>query len=121
MQMPKSVLLTFSGVADPSRLEEFREWYDTIHLKEVVETPGFVSARRLESSDTQRPSVVGEVPGYLAIYELDTDDLPGAMQAMQDRVKAGLIQGPPEGLIKQNTEYEPGIFEVQATWPGDAS
>jgi hypothetical protein len=119
--MSKSVMLTFSGVSDPSRLEEFREWYDTIHLKEVCETPGFVSARRLEASSTQRPSVVGQVPGYLAIYELDTDDIAGAMEAMQERVKAGLITGPPDGLITQNTQYEPGIFEVKESWPRAAS
>jgi hypothetical protein len=63
--------------------EEFNRWYDA-HLEEILETPGFVAARRF------RLEPVVENPGspvryrYLAIYEIDGDPN-DALAALADR------------------------------------
>jgi hypothetical protein len=111
--MPRAVLLSFTGVSDPTREAEFDEWYDKVHLTEVCGTPGIVSARRFRASSVQRPGLVGELPGYLTMYEFDTDDVQATMDALSARVQAGEVTAPPDGLLKPNTDYEAGIFEVQ--------
>ena len=118
--MPKAVLMTFTGLNDLARADEYDKWYDEVHIPEVLGTPGFVSARRFTGSAVKRPSVVGELPQYLTVYELDTDDLQGAFDALDARVKTGEITKPPDGLLKPNTEHEPGIYEVQFELGGAA-
>jgi hypothetical protein len=56
----------------------YNEWYDGVHLPEVLAVPGFRAARRFVAE----PSVHGELPPvpYMAIYEIEGDDL-GAVQA----------------------------------------
>jgi hypothetical protein len=110
--MPKSILLSFTGLADPARQDEFDEWYDNVHLPEVCGTPGIVSARRFRVSGVQRPALKGELPKSLAMYEFDTDDLQGTMDALDARVKTGEVSAPPEGLLKPNMDYEGSIFDV---------
>jgi hypothetical protein len=112
--MPKAILLSYTGLADPSREVEFAKWYDEVHIPEVCSTPGFVSGRRFLASETQRPALVGPLPRYLSMYELDTDDIAGAFLLLEARVKAGEVSAPPEGLLTPHTTYEAGIFEVQS-------
>jgi hypothetical protein len=47
------VMMSISGPSDPSREQEYNDWYDNVHVPEVLETPGSVSARRLRLADTQ--------------------------------------------------------------------
>ena len=61
--------------------QEFNDWYSNTHIQEVVEIPGFVSAQRFKLSDTQ---MGGENEyGYLAIYEIEADDVGIALQALK--------------------------------------
>lgn len=46
--------------------EEFREWYWTIHIPEILDLPGFVAARRYQLSD----AVAGKFR-YATIYEVE--------------------------------------------------
>lgn len=50
---------------------EFNEWYDNYHIKEMLETPGFVSARRFKFCDVQLPSGDPASHKYLVIYEIE--------------------------------------------------
>jgi hypothetical protein len=63
------------------REEEFNAWYDEVHLPDVLAVEGFVSARRFRAA----PSVHGELPEhpFLAIYEIEADDLAGALLALR--------------------------------------
>ncbi|MGE3775250.1 MAG: hypothetical protein AB7I32_20170 [Gammaproteobacteria bacterium] len=57
--------------AMPGREREFNEWYTNVHLREVLDIPGFVAARRFELSPAQ---MGGRGPQrYLAIYEIEGD------------------------------------------------
>ncbi|WP_280423579.1 DUF4286 family protein [Nocardia carnea] len=83
--MPRHILLVHSAPAD-GRDDEYNNWYDGTHLPDVLRVDGFVAARRFAAS----PSVHGELPPlpYLAIYEIETDDLPGALSALSAAAKS---------------------------------
>ena len=58
--------------AKAGRDEEFNAWYDDRHMPDVLAVPGFVSAERFIS-------MTNEGPKYLAIYEVETDDIAATM------------------------------------------
>jgi hypothetical protein len=51
----------------PEREADYHRWYDDTHLAEIVAVEGIVSARRFAPTDGNGP--------FVAIYELDCDDL----------------------------------------------
>lgn len=70
--MPKAVFVVISE-CPKGREAEFNEWYDKVHIPDVLSIPGFVSATRYQ--------LVGEPQEgqgrYLALYEIEASD-PGA-------------------------------------------
>ena len=68
----RAVLIVMSDAVD-GHDGEYNDWYDRVHLPDVLDVPGFVAARRFVAE----PSVHGELPPhqYLAIYEMEGDDL----------------------------------------------
>jgi hypothetical protein len=67
----RSLLLVLTNCT-PGKEEEFNTWYQEVHLKEVLEVPGFVGASRYELTDTQISE--DERPyRFLAIYEVEGD------------------------------------------------
>jgi len=86
--MERWLLNLETNCADPSREGEFNEWYDTIHLADILETPGIVRASRYENSN---PS---EGQGkFLAMYEIETENLDQTMAAFGERVNDIIEQG----------------------------
>ena len=67
---------------------EYNEWYDNQHFGDICAIPGVTGGRRLE----QVMTVAGE-PGlkYLAIYDIETDDIGGVMAEMGRRGAEGLM------------------------------
>jgi hypothetical protein len=53
------------------REDEFNAWYSNHHMIEALQLPGFVSAQRFRIDPAQSR---GASHGYLAVYELETDD-----------------------------------------------
>ena len=77
-----------SNCTDPSKEREFNEWYDNIHLADILETPGFVRASRYENTNP------AEGQGkFVAIYEIETDDLAQTMAAFSDKLNSIMTQG----------------------------
>ena len=56
----------------PEREEEFNNLYDTEHVPRLTAVPGVISGRRYKLT---QPGA-GDVPRYLAIYELESPDIP---------------------------------------------
>jgi hypothetical protein len=86
--VPKGILVVQSGPADPSRLDEYNDWYTNTHIPDMLAGPGFIAARRyrrLEETDTP-----DGIPPYLAIYELEADDLTAPLAARRERRAQGL-------------------------------
>lgn len=79
--MARSVLLVFTNATDGEDAE-FNRWYDEVHLKEVLEAPGFVAAERFDLGEAQM--VEAERPHrYLSIYEIEGDPAE-ALKALQE-------------------------------------
>jgi hypothetical protein len=82
----KHVFLVFTNANDGLD-DELHEWY-SIHVQEVVdEIDGFVSGQRYELADSQRPQQDQPPWKYLAVYELDTNDLDEVHRANQEAVR----------------------------------
>ncbi len=87
--MPKAVLVVHSQPADPSREDEYNDWYDRVHLPEVCAIPGIVGARRFSHADA---AATGSAPApYLAIYEIDADDPAACITELVARATSGAI------------------------------
>ena len=69
-KMEKWLLVAESNCSDPAREEEFNHWYNTIHVPDVLETPGILRGTRFKNDEP--PEGHGK---YLAIYEVETEDI----------------------------------------------
>lgn len=69
--MTRYYYFAFSDCKDPSREDEYNEWYGNVHIPDMLETPGMIRATRWESADSADKTV----RKYLALYELEADDL----------------------------------------------
>ncbi|MBI3953121.1 MAG: EthD domain-containing protein [Chloroflexi bacterium] len=87
-QRTRAVFLVLTNPKPPMTDAEFNRWYDTVHVPDVLKTPGFVAATRYQHADPK--------PGdarYLAVYELDTDDVAAAGKALGQVLKEARAQG----------------------------
>jgi len=85
--MPKGIMLVQSRPSDPAREDEYNKWYSGAHIPDVLAVPGITGARRykLLSGDDAEPV-------YLAIYELDADDLMAPLRELSARSASGQTQ-----------------------------
>lgn len=84
--MPKKY--TFLAFTNPvaGKEVEYSKWYDEHHLIDVINVPGFVSARRFRLATTQfQFNTVTPAYRYLALYEIETDDVEGTLQEVVNR------------------------------------
>ena len=65
-------LVVFTN-AVPGKDDEFNDWYDKVHLKEVLEVKGITAAQRFEVGETQMMAGEPAPSRYLAIYEIEGD------------------------------------------------
>ncbi|MGH7856644.1 MAG: hypothetical protein ACREQY_04880, partial [Candidatus Binatia bacterium] len=87
---------------------EYHRWYDETHLPEVVGVEGFVSARRF--------APIGDGGRFIAIYELEADDLEAVRTRLNEAISSGkfssleLVQDDPPPVVRwfeQITDYKP--------------
>jgi len=92
--MERWLLTVESNCADPSREKEYNDWYDNVHLPDILETPGFVRAARYENSSP------GEGQGkFLATYEIETADIGETLMAFDKTVNEKAKQGRLNDLV----------------------
>jgi hypothetical protein len=92
--MTKWLLVVETNCNDPTRENEFKEWYDKIHIPDVLETQGFVKATRYEI--TQPIQGKGK---FLAIYEIESDQFDNVMKLHEQNMKKKREQGRITSLI----------------------
>ena len=87
--MAKAIVLVFTNCADPAREAEFNEWYNNTHVPDILQAEGFVASTRYQ--------LLGEPgPGqgkFLAIYEVEADELPATFAGVQKRLAEVTAQG----------------------------
>jgi hypothetical protein len=84
--MPKKY--TFLAFTNPTsgKEDEYNKWYDEHHMIDVINVPGFVSARRFRLAPKQfQFNTVPPAYRYLAQYEIETDDVEGTLQEVVNR------------------------------------
>src|SRR5947208_1893739 len=69
--MSKHLYVVFTNAAE-GREAEFNDWYDNVHLPDLVAIPGVTAATRYEFAPTD-PSAPQPPGRYLAIYEIEGD------------------------------------------------
>ena len=71
--------------ASPDREAEYHKWYNDTHLAQILSVEGIVSARRFAPNDGGGP--------FIAIYELDCDDLDAAVVRLGELGATGTMTG----------------------------
>jgi hypothetical protein len=98
--MPPAILTVFTNVTSPEHDAAYNDWYDNVHLRDVFKVPGFVAATRYRLSAAQAKGVdATQQSQYLAIYEVDSDDLQGSLDTL---MKAGRDMVFSEHLDRKN-------------------
>ena len=85
--MAKYNMVVQSKAAE-GRDADYNTWYDNQHFGDICAIPGVTGGRRLEQAVT----LAGE-PGlkYLAIYDIETDDIGALLAEMGRRGAEGLM------------------------------
>jgi hypothetical protein len=80
--MAKSMFMAWASPVDQASDSAFNTWYEGTHVPQVrAAIPAITAVRRYRVADIPG---VGGAPAhrYLAVYEMDTDDVAGAMAAL---------------------------------------
>ena len=62
------------------REDEYNDWYDNTHIKDVLSLPGFNACTRYVH---EKP---GETPRHIALYEVETDDPDALAKSLTDAI-----------------------------------
>src|SRR5690242_13126816 len=81
--MARHYLLAFTNPT-PGKEEEFNRWYDERHVPDLLAVTGLISAQRFALTDATGQGMPGWT--YLALYELETGELPALMEEVRSRL-----------------------------------
>jgi hypothetical protein len=68
----------------PGKEADYNEWYNKQHIPDVLNIPGMVCAQRFRLAEGQ-PGADQKTHRYLALYEIETNDLPGVFKELAAR------------------------------------
>jgi len=87
--MSEHVLVVFTNAVD-GKHDEFNDWYDRVHIPDLLKIPEIKSAERFRLSGPQK--VEGPLPWqYLALYRIETDDLRRVISIIRERAGTALM------------------------------
>lgn len=109
--MTEYILKVESNCKDPAREDEFKDWYDNVHIPDVLETEGYLTAARYEITE----AVEGQGK-YVAVYEIETEDLDAMMAAHWKNMKGKEGQGRITDLIEVTAR---GIYRKECYRPAN--
>jgi hypothetical protein len=92
--MQRWLLTVESNCSDPAREQEFNDWYDKIHLPDILETPGFIRAARYENTFPAEGKAK-----FVTMYEIETDDLEQTEAAFAQTLDSLAAQGRISDLV----------------------
>ena len=65
-------LLVFAN-AKEGRDDEYNAWYDSVHMKDLLDIPGVVSGERYRVAPSTSPRILPSEHRYLTVYDIDGD------------------------------------------------
>ena len=83
--MPRGIMYVETMPVSSDREAEYHKWYNDTHLAQILSVEGIVSARRFAPNDGDGP--------FIAIYELDCDDLDAAVTRLGELGASGTMTG----------------------------
>ena len=97
---------TFLALTNPvaGREADFNEWYDKHHVPDVINVPGFISGQRFKLADSQLGGESSKAFKYLALYEIETDDIAGTIKELIARGSTADIV-PSDAIDKKALTY----------------
>ena len=98
--MPRGIIYLETMPVSPDREPDYHKWYNDVHLAEIVSVDGIVSARRFAPIDGKGP--------FIAIYELDCDDLDAVVQRLGQLGASGTMSS--LELLNMETPPIPKIY-----------
>lgn len=88
--MARHILLVLSNASD-GRDEEFNDWYTNVHLTDVLKVEGFIAAQRFRLADAQLRPDQATPHRFLAVYEIEAEDVHQPLEALTSGVASGAI------------------------------
>jgi hypothetical protein len=98
--MPRGIIYLETMPVSPDREADYHKWYNDVHLAEIVSVDGIVSARRFAPTDGKGP--------FIAIYELDCDDLDAVVQRLGELGASGKMSS--LELLNMDTPLIPKVY-----------
>ncbi len=93
--MAKATFVVLTNPVSADAEDEYNDWYNNVHLNDVVAVDGFVSAQRFRIVNVD---ALGETPQpshrYLALYEVETDDLDAVARELTTRAGDAMVISP---------------------------
>ena len=78
----RGLALMFVDPKSPATEDAFNDWFDGIHLSEVLNVAGIASATRYRRIPLPRPSPITQQ--YLTLLEIEADDLEEVSRRLQE-------------------------------------
>jgi hypothetical protein len=98
--MAKSMFMAWASPVDDASDAEFNAWYDGTHIPQVrAAIPAITAAYRYKVADLPGAPATHR---YVAVYEMDTDDVAGAMAALGAASTDGRIDLTPTMDLRAN-------------------
>jgi hypothetical protein len=98
--------------------DEYNKWYNEQHQLDVVSIPGFVSAQRFVKDNPLYRYATIQLPQYLIVYKIVTDDLDKVFEEVSRRLQTGETRGSPYRDLKTEVDYVYRTFRPEITGVG---
>lgn len=99
----------------PGGESEYHDWYNSVHIPDILSVPGFVAAQRFELGPVQRRPELDHPYRYLALYEIAGD--PRAAFGALDEAKPRMASSPMLADQRVSVVYEPITPRIEAKRP----
>lgn len=90
--MARQLLVVWTNPTSKEEEEKYNHWYNETHLPDVLKVPGYVAATRYVYTGVAALEGMDDPPHrYLALYEVEAEDLAAAAKALEAGVTSGDI------------------------------
>jgi len=93
--MEKYLFIIESNCGNPDHEADFNQWYNTVHLPDMLELPDVIRAERYENINPED----GEAK-YVALYEIESDDIQKTIDDTARHIEAKAKEGRMSDLMQ---------------------